>query len=183
MTGIAPQTELTVELLAKGLPQAQVAQILEMSVSSVNEIAQRYSQQIQDSRIVSSVAQYEMDQLKDTLEHKALQQLERCLPLEMDPTKLVRIAQSLNGMTRRTAGEHLAREASAAPTMVLNMPVTFVQHNLAVSQSVVLNSQSQVVAIGEQTTAPASRAQIERMAAAPAPATLVAPEALSLEDI
>lgn len=180
MTGIAPQTELIIELLAKRLAPAAICRICSVTAATVSEVATKYAEIIEAEAIVANMATVELDEIKDRLEMQALQQLQKSLPLEMDPSKLVRIAQSLNTMDRRSLGERVVATAQAAPTLVLNMPTTFITNFGSVQQQVVLNQNSEVVAVGTQTTAPASRDQIEKLVAAKQP---LAPAAISVEDI
>lgn len=164
MTGISHGTELIIELLAKGLPQGQVCSILQVAPSTVSEVATKHSEMIANTALVASLATYEMDEVRDRIEMKALQQLERVLPLESDPLKLARIATSLNQMSRRSKGEALRPVNHTEVTITnITLPSSFMQQRQQVRDSVVLNAESQVVAIGEQTVAPASRAQIQDM--------------------
>lgn len=167
MTGIAPQTELAIEMLGKGVPRAQVCNVLGITPSTLSEIATTYADQIELQTIGTNLMAYEMDVLRDELELQSLNQLKRCLPLETDPLKLTRIATAINGMARRSTGERPQAGAQINNVQVTNitLPANFMKSRQEFEQSVVLNAASEVVAIGDQTTAPASRDQIQMMAA------------------
>lgn len=184
MTGISHGTELIIELLAKGVPQNQVCTILQVSPSTVSEVASTHQQLIEDTSLVSRLATVEMDETRDRLEAMALRQLERTMPLETDPLKLTRIAVALNQMTRRTKGETLRPVAQQVTVTNINLPASFLNQRQNLRDSIVLNGQSEVVAIGDQTVAPATRAQIMTMqeAATPKSPTQIAAE-LVVEDI
>ena len=122
----------------------------------------------------------EMDETRDRLEAMALRQLERTMPLETDPLKLTRIAVALNQMTRRTKGETLRPVAQQVTVTNINLPASFLNQQQNLHNSIVLNGQSEVVAIGDQTVAPATRAQIMTMQEA---ATPKQPQELVVEDI
>lgn len=183
MSGISHGTQMIIDLLAKGVEQGRVCSILQVSPSTVSEVATQHEQLISDTALVANLATYEMDEIRDRLELQALTQLERSLPLEMDPTKLVRIATSINQMNRRTRGERPGGSVTTNVTVTnITLPQTFLAQRQAVRDSVVLNNQSEVVAIGEQTVAPASRAQIQQMQQLNTPAVFV-PRLLTQEDI
>lgn len=184
MTGVAHGTEMIIELLAKGVSQSQVCSILQVAASTVSEVATNHAQLIEDTAMVSRLASVEMDEVRDRLELAALNQLERVLPLECDPLKLARIATSINQMTRRTKGETIRPMTQQVNVTNINLPAGFLEQRQSLRNSVVLNAQSEVVAIGDQTVAPASRAQIlemqAQMQATPVPINL---SALAAEDI
>ena len=71
MTGISHGTELIIELLAKGVPQNQVCTILQVSPSTVSEVASTHQQLIEDTSLVSRLATVEMDETRDRLEAMA----------------------------------------------------------------------------------------------------------------
>lgn len=165
MTGTAPQTDLIIELLAKGVPQHQICTIADACASTISEIATTHAELIALTSQGARLMQYEMDELRDNIELKALRQLDRCIPLETDPLKLVRIATALNGMSRRSLGEKPTTSNVNVTVTQLNLPANFMQQRKSFEDGIVLNAASEVVAIGDRTTAPASRDQIERMAA------------------
>lgn len=187
MTGVAHGTEMIIELLAKGVSQSQVCSILQVAASTVSEVATAHAQLIEDTAMVARLASVEMDEVRDRLELAALNQLERVLPLECDPLKLARIATSINQMTRRTKGETLRPMTQQVTVTNITLPTSFLEQRQSLRQSVVLNAQSEVVAIGEQTVAPASRAQIlemqAQMQAAPPTINLNQLAAVAVEDI
>jgi hypothetical protein len=165
MTGIAPQTELIIELLAKGVPQHQICTIADTCASTVSEVASTHSELIALTATGSRLMQYEMDELRDNIELQALKQLQKCIPLETDASKLARIATAINGMSRRSIGEKPTNTNVNVTVTQLNLPTNFMQQRKSFEEGIVLNAASEVVAIGDRTTAPASRDQIERMAA------------------
>ena len=180
MTGISHGTELIIELLAKGVPQSQVCTILGVTASTVSEVATTHEQLIADTSLVARLATVEMDETRDRIEAQALRQLERTLPLETDPLKLTRIAVALNQMTRRTKGETLRPVSQQVTVTQINLPASFLAQRENMRNEIVLNKNSEVVAIGDQTVAPASRAQITMMQEAMLPK---AAQELAVEDI
>jgi predicted XRE-type DNA-binding protein len=183
MTGISHGTELIIELLAKGVPQGQVCSILNVAPSTVSEVASTHQELISSTALVASLASYEMDEIRDRLEKQALEQLGKVLPLEMDAVKLARIAVSLNQMSRRSKGETLRPVNHTEVTITnITLPTSFLAQRQAVKDAVVLNAQSEVVALGEQTVAPASRAQIQDMQVA-LNLPIKLPQLVTVEDI
>lgn len=180
MTGISHGTELIIELLSKGVPQSQVCTILGVAASTVSEVATTHEQLIADTSLVARLATVEMDETRDRIEAQALRQLERTLPLETDPLKLTRIAVALNQMARRTKGETLRPSNPQVTITQINLPASFLTQRENMRNEIVLNKNSEVVAIGDQTVAPASRAQITVMQEAMVPK---AAQELAAEDI
>lgn len=178
MTGTAPQTDLIIELLGKGVPQRQVCIIVDAAPSTVSEVATHYAEEIALAATGASLMQYEMDELRDDLELNALKQLKRCLPLETDPLKLTRIVTAINGMARRSVGERPQAANVTNNITNIQLPAAFLQQRKQFEDSIVLNAASEVVAIGDRTTAPASRDQIQQMAAKLAMPSYTTPEEL-----
>lgn len=138
--------EKALELLSSGYEQVQVASALGVTEGRISQIIANplFAEKLAELKFVQMKKHNETDNKYDKLEAKALDQLERSLPLVMDPMKLTNIVSRLNQAKRRgsTSPDSIVRKN---PTIRLNI-------SQAVINRFAVNGHNQVVtaAIGDQ---------------------------------
>lgn len=127
------------ELLSAGYDQVVVANSLGISQSRISQLVADpiFSRSLTEKRFVQLQKHNETDNHYDRLEKTALMQLERTLPMVMDPMKLAIVITRLNQAKRRGS--------SAPDSLVRQKPTVRLNINAAVVAKFSLNGSNQVV--------------------------------------
>lgn len=134
------------DLLGTGVTAATAAATLGVSDAYISQLLSEedFKEQVVAKRVLSLSKHNARDDKYDQLEDKALELLERTMPFVMDPMKLTRIVQTLNGAKRRGAS---APEAISGQTQIVQL----VLPNVIMEKfSVVKNADNMVIEAGDQ---------------------------------
>jgi len=111
-----------IELLAAGITQASVASALGVTEGRISQIIANpvFASRLAEQKYTELRKHNVTDNKYDRIENKALDQLEKTLPIIMDPMKLTMIVSRLNQAKRRGASspDSLVRQN---PTVRLNL--------------------------------------------------------------
>lgn len=157
MTGISDGAAFVVELLSKGYSEQQAATIAQISYSAVSQLAKQYAPQIQEGRTEQAIVARTLDMNASELEAKVLERLAVVLPLEVDTMKLLAAYKTLNGAKRRSQGE------GHAPQVVHNNVVQLTLAAPLRKREIVVNSNNEVVTVGDTHLVTAGQQQIKNM--------------------
>jgi hypothetical protein len=134
-----------VDLLAKTAKgTVEIATIVGCDPSYVSQVKAQREVEIAEKRILSNLSGIRRDNRIDELEDKALEKLGDMLGMMFKPMEVLRAAQVLNGMTRRTQGMAGEREASTGETVVR---ITLPSHVHEAVVGIKLNTSREVVEV------------------------------------
>src|SRR5437899_1397609 len=116
------------DLLSQGASAAQTAAALGLSESRVSQLLsdERFANQLASNRFEALQKHNERDSKWDQIEDKLLTQLERTVPMIMQPEKIARVLQIVNQAKRRGASsvEHIHQQQTVIqlhlPTKIVN---------------------------------------------------------------
>lgn len=130
------------ELLGSGIEPVQVASALGISESRISQLIAdpEFAGKLAEAKYKNLAKHNETDNLYDRVEKKALEQLERSLPMIMRPMELTRVVATLNSAKRRgiSSPDAITR---VKPTVKLSIPI-------AVVNKFQVNAANQVVQAG-----------------------------------
>lgn len=116
------------DLLSQGASAAQTAAALGLSESRVSQLLsdERFANQLATNRFEALAKHNERDSKWDKIEDQLLNQLERTVPMIMQPEKIARVLQIVNQAKRRGASsvEHIHQQQTVIqlhlPTKIVN---------------------------------------------------------------
>lgn len=168
--------ERALHLLGQGIPAVTVAAACGVSES-------RISQLLSDENFIAKVSELRFNNLEkhnvtdnayDDLETTLLERLKDCIPLMgMDPMKLLKAIQVINGAKRRgvSAPEHVTAQQTVVQLVMPNV----------IMQKFTTNINNQVIQAGDQTLQTIQSSALTSLAAPSFPAALAAPPSVSYQ--
>lgn len=98
-------TDIAIDLLGKGIDEADCAHILGANVADIQAIALQYKDKIAEMLVVKEEVHATLDAKMDAIENTLVDKIKNAIQFESDPMKLVKTFQIMNGAKRRSQGE------------------------------------------------------------------------------
>lgn len=130
------------ELLSNGISAADVAGIVQLSPARISQMLTNpdFKSRLEELNMVKMNAYIGMDNSMDRIESKALENLERAMPMILDPMKLIKIVDTMNGLKRRTTNSTNKTNVAPSQVVVLNIGAQTLN-------KFVVNNQSEVIEV------------------------------------
>lgn len=146
------------QLLGKGYAKKMVATILSITPANISQYLQDplFSEAVGELKLETELAHVMRDESMDELEDMALEQLKTYMCLVTKPLDALRIAQGINGMTRRSAPA-IGDSASEAKVKELVLPAFLI--NVEGDINIQVNTNNEVVEVNgrHMTTMPSTK--------------------------
>lgn len=162
MTAISSQKQRIIQLMVAGVSDAQIADAVGITPQYLHELRGQDASFAHALEIAqASEAIQSSDRKLNTLEDKVRDRLDVAIDTVVDPMKLARVFQVLNGARRRGAptqevgGQHIS----------ITLPVTLI-NNIQALDGVVTDINKQVVKVGDTDLVTIQSNMLDRMVAA-----------------
>lgn len=153
------------DMLTKGYTPQRIHEISNIDLEVIRDLANEFRELISKELINHQIIKNQNDATYANLATKSLQRLEGMLAFESDIVKVLRVHEFMDKKVKdlelEARGKQLGTEGVRDLTIVsIQLPQSLSQRGDAIVDSVVLDSKSHVIAIGDKSVASASKDMI-----------------------
>lgn len=134
-------------LSSTSMGTVEIAQTLGVSPAVVSQLKgdPEFMQKVAERRTTVGLAQIRRDEKIDSLEDKALERMEKVLPLMFKPMEVLKAVQVINGLHRRSQQKEVLPGGTAEGNQVVS--ITLPKHTKEATVQVKFNTNNEIVEV------------------------------------